>query len=147
MLRPNRTAINHLNVILRKTRRHCMFDMVAVVTEQQYRAEHLWRLSLDHQHQVREDLAERRVSGNHLQNALLLRTKFSVILLNRRGDGRSGRHFPSLCSSKFCLFVIFHLFVLSSAAFYAWYVTNTMFLKTCEMRSWRRGQYRHAIAS
>src|SRR5712692_8536914 len=24
MLRPNRTAINHLNVILRKTRRHCM---------------------------------------------------------------------------------------------------------------------------
>src|SRR6267154_946608 len=84
MLRSNRTAVNHLHVILRKARRHCMPDMVAVVAQQQDRAEHLWRLRLDQQHQVREDFAQRRVSGNHLLDALLLRAKLSVTILSRR---------------------------------------------------------------
>src|SRR6266404_3305812 len=101
MLRPNRTAINHHNVIFRKTRRHRMTDMVAVCAKQQYRAEHLWRLRLNHQHQVREDFAKRSVSGNHLLDALLLRAKLSVILLSRRDDIRQGRrHFLSFRSSK-----------------------------------------------
>src|SRR6266566_4083932 len=121
MLRPDRTAINHLNVTLRKTRRHCMSDMVAVGAKQQYRAEHLWRLRLDHQHKVREDFAERSVIGNHLHDALLLRAKLSVILSSRndvtRGDdGPHGRQFLSLRSSKFSLLRIGHLFVRSSAA-------------------------------
>src|SRR5258705_1557583 len=115
MLRPNRTAIDHLNVILRKTRRHCMSDMVAVVAKQQYRADHLWRLRLDHQHQVREDFAKRRVSGDHLLDAQLLQAKWFVILPCspndvRRGDGRPyGRHFLSLRSSKVSLLLIGHL--------------------------------------
>src|SRR6266545_1898645 len=132
MLRPNRNAINHPNVILRKTRRHCMSDMVAIVAKQQYRAEHLWRLCLDHQYQVREDFAKWRVSGNHLLDALLLRAKLSVILSSRndvrRGDGRPhGRQFLSLRNSKFSLLLIGHLCLsFPRRPFYAWYVTKAI---------------------
>src|SRR5882724_6350777 len=131
MLWPNRLAINHLNVILRKTRRHCMSDMVAVVAKQQYRTEHLWRLRLDHQHQVREDFAKRRVIGNHLHDAFLLRAKLSVILVGRRGDGRQGgSHFLSLRSSKFSLLLIGHLSLCSPRRlFYAWYVPKAILRK------------------
>src|SRR5207244_6553502 len=36
MLRSNRTAVNHLNVTIRKIRRHCMSDVVAIVAKQDY---------------------------------------------------------------------------------------------------------------
>ncbi len=60
--------------------------MVAVIAKQQYRAEHLWRLRLDHQHEVRKDIAQRRASGNHLVDAFLLRAK-----IVRHPPGASGR--------------------------------------------------------
>src|SRR5258705_10341533 len=121
MLRPNRSAINHLNVILRKTRSHCMSDVVAVVAKQQDRTDHLRRLRLDHQPQVREDFAKWRVSGNHLQDALLFGAKLSVILVGRRSDGRD---FTSLRRSKFRLLLIGHLSLCSPRRLsYAWYLT------------------------
>src|SRR5258705_1092201 len=128
MLRPNRTAINHLNVTLRKTRRHCMPDMVAVVAKQQYRADHLWRLRLDHQHKVREDFVKRRVIGNHPHDAFLLRAKLSVILVSKRNDVRPhGRHFLSLRSSKVGLLLIGHLSLsFRWRLFYAWYVRKAI---------------------
>src|SRR6266478_6171822 len=127
MLRPNGTAINHLNVTLRKTRRHCMSDMVAVVAKQQYRAEHLWRLRLDHQHQVREDFAKRRVRGNHLHDALLLRAKFVILPSTPRDIRQGGRQFLSLRSGKFSLLLIGHLYLCSPRRlFYARYVTKAI---------------------
>src|SRR5882762_611738 len=60
MLWPNWAAVNHLNVILGKARRHRMLDMVAVVADQKNGADHLRRLFLDNQQQLREDFLKRR---------------------------------------------------------------------------------------
>src|SRR5688500_11928140 len=71
MLWPNWTTVDRLNIMLGKTRRHYMLDVIAVVADQQYRSEHLRRLLFNHQHQAREDFVKRRVSSNHFHDPLL----------------------------------------------------------------------------